>query len=80
MNKLVAKYVVKITVRIKATLSDSLSHPEAFSPRALHQRRHMSNKRELNVPEAPDMTRTCDKLITNQLLYQLSYRGEEKGV
>ena len=25
------------------------------------------------------MIRTCDKLITNQLLYQLSYKGEEKG-
>jgi hypothetical protein len=25
------------------------------------------------------MIRTRDKLITNQLLYQLSYKGEEKG-
>ena len=29
---------------------------------------------------APTRTRTADLLITNQLLYQLSYRGTEGGI
>jgi hypothetical protein len=34
-----------------------------------------SGKRSL-ILEAGDKTRTCDRLITNQLLYQLSYTSK----
>jgi len=52
MNALVARYANKITVRITATLSDSLLQEDAFSPSALHQ--------SLQINRSFDLSRTID--------------------